>query len=98
MVKKTVITFGLLNPYLVQSTTLFLTDLLATYAIILSLLQVIIADFTKRRPYYLSFIYIVAAVMIRPSSLVMVPVIGLIYVLKKVLLKDISFCDVFWQD
>lgn len=90
IIKNSILSFGLLNPYMIQSTTLFLTDLLATCAIVISLFKVIMGDFDKKRTYFVSFFSIIIATMIRPSSLIMLPVILLILLIRKITLKDIN--------
>ncbi|WPK12476.1 hypothetical protein R6U77_01920 [Lysinibacillus louembei] len=62
--------FGLLNPYLIQSTTLFLTDILATCFSVLAITIVQFCDCTKFRYKFITFILIYSAIMIRPSSLI----------------------------
>lgn len=63
-----ILVFGLLNPYLVQSTTLFLTDILSTCLIVISLILLITSDLNKFKSGILISLLIYSAIMIRPSS------------------------------
>ncbi|MFJ7736041.1 hypothetical protein ACIQ2D_06805 [Lysinibacillus sp. NPDC097287] len=74
--------FGLLNPYLIQSTTLFLTDILATCFSVLAIVIVQFCDNTKFRNNFIAFILIYSAIMIRPSSLIFLPIILVLIVYK----------------
>lgn len=90
-IRNTILFFGLLNPYLIQSTTLFLTDLLATCAITISLFNSTMGELERKGSYFVSFASIIIAVMIRPSSLIMIPVVILILVIRRIVLKDVNF-------
>lgn len=90
IIRNSILVFGLLNPYLIQATTLFLTDLLATCAIAVAIFKAIYGDYSKRSSYFIVFISAFSAVMIRPSSLIMIPVVIIIMIVRKMLLKDIS--------
>ncbi|MGG2053016.1 hypothetical protein ABFY48_01360 [Lysinibacillus pakistanensis] len=77
-----IIGLGLLNPYLIQSTTLFLTDILATCFSVLAIVIVQFCDSTKFRNNFITFILIYSAIMIRPSSLIFLPIILVLLVYK----------------
>ncbi|MNO26764.1 hypothetical protein D3C76_166230 [compost metagenome] len=81
--------FGLLNPYLIQATTLFLTDLLAICCVLLALINVVFGDFSKSRTYFLIFIFAYAGAMIRPSAVVFIPIIVLLIIIRKFIIKDV---------
>lgn len=82
--------FGLLNPYLIQSTTLFLTDLMASCCIILALVYLVFGDFSKNKPYLMIFAYGYIATMIRPSSLVFIPILIVLLVVRHIKFKDVN--------
>ncbi|AOZ93306.1 hypothetical protein [Paenibacillus crassostreae] len=82
--------FGAFNLYLIQSTTLLLTDLLASCLIILSLLAAIFDDCQNKINYKI-FAFIYAAIMIRPSSIIFLPIILVILVFRKKILNNISY-------
>lgn len=86
--------FGLLNPYLIQSTTLLLTDVLATCCIVLSIIRLVFGNFSKISTYFwvISLAYI--AVMIRPASLILVPIIIILLIIRTLILKDVSLLKV----
>lgn len=67
--------FGLLNPYLIQSTTLLLTDLLASCFIVLSISIILYKNILRISVSSISIFLIYAAVMIRPSSLIFLPIV-----------------------
>lgn len=81
--------FGLLNPYLIQSTTLFLTDLMSTCCVILALLHLTFGNFDKNKTYLLIFGYNYIATMIRPSSIVFIPMLIVLLIIRKVMIKDV---------
>lgn len=85
-----ILMFGLLNPYLIQSSTLMLTDILSTCLIVWAIILIIRSDFSTNKSYALLFLYTYGAVMIRPSSLIFVPVVILTLIVRKYMLKDIS--------
>lgn len=84
-----ILIFGLLNPYLIQSTTLFLTDILALSFIMISMLLVLFGSFEKKRTYALIFLFLYSAVMIRPSSLIFIPIILVLLLFRKMYINDI---------
>lgn len=85
-----IVCFGLLNPYLIQATTLLLTDILASCCVILSIIRLVFGDFHKISTYFVVIILTYIAVMIRPAFLIVVPVIIVLLVVRKLLLKDVS--------
>ncbi|MEK3675535.1 hypothetical protein [Paenibacillus sp. FSL R10-2771] len=82
--------FGLLNPYLIQSTTLLLTDVLASCCIVLSLIKLVFGDFNKLLTYFWVIALAYIAVMIRPASLILVPIIIVLLIIRTLILKDVS--------
>lgn len=86
-----IIFVGFLNPYLIQSTTLLLTDILATCCLTIAVFKTIFSDFDKIRDYYIVFMLSFASVMIRPSSLIIVPLIIVVMMLRKLILKELSY-------
>jgi len=86
-----IIVFGFLNPYLIQSTTLLLTDLLASCLITIAIFTTIFNSFDKDRYYYIVLFCSFSAVMVRPSSLILVPCIFALLILRKIMLKELSY-------
>lgn len=78
-----ILTFGFLNPYLIQSTTLFLTDSLASCFIVLSVLHMIFNDYRKISSYFIVFLLSYAAVMVRPASAILIPIIFILFLYRK---------------
>ncbi|MEK4529092.1 hypothetical protein NST38_27240 [Paenibacillus sp. FSL H8-0104] len=87
----TIICFGFLNPYLIQSTTLFLTDITACCLIALAIFITIFNRFESIKIYIGVFMLSFSAVMIRPSTLILVFSVFVLLFLRKFLLKDLSF-------
>ncbi|MUG89178.1 hypothetical protein GNP92_22930 [Paenibacillus timonensis] len=86
-----VIAVGFLNPYLVQSTTLLLTDIMATCCLTIAVFHTIFNDFSKKRDYYIVFILSYAAIMIRPSSLIIFPLLIVVMFMRKLMLKELNY-------
>ena len=63
-----------LNPYLVQATTLFLTDILAACLVACAFTKLLFGNLRLRRDVLLATLPFAAAVMIRPASAVFIPV------------------------
>lgn len=85
-----ILTFGFLNPYLIQSTTLFLTDSLASCFIVLSVLHMIFNDYRKISSYFIVFLLSYAAVMVRPASAILIPIIFILFLYRKKMLNDLN--------
>ncbi|OME70379.1 hypothetical protein BK120_33530, partial [Paenibacillus sp. FSL A5-0031] len=79
---------GMLNPYLIQSTTLFLTDLLASCLLVISLLYLLTSDLNKlfNSAVVASLLY--CAVLIRPSSAIFMILFFFIALYRLIKLKD----------
>ncbi|WP_433747674.1 hypothetical protein [Paenibacillus amylolyticus] len=84
-----VLCFGLLNPYFIHATTLLLTDMLASCFILLALSSLMFGDFGKKITYFQIFGYINASVMIRPSSLIFIPIVLLLLFVRNYMFKDV---------
>ncbi|WP_438348915.1 hypothetical protein ACP8HI_25580 [Paenibacillus sp. FA6] len=82
--------FGLLNPYLIQSTTLFLTDLMSTCCVILALVHITFGDFYKNKTYLMIFLYSYIGTMIRPSTIIFIPIIIFLLIIRKYTIKDVN--------
>ncbi|MEI4768842.1 hypothetical protein WAX74_04115 [Psychrobacillus sp. FJAT-51614] len=84
-----IILFGLLNPYLIQASTLFLTDILATCFIVFSLG---LMSFNNNRnvTYMSSVFFLFASIMIRPSSSIFIPVYIFILIVKHIKIEKIK--------
>ncbi|CAM3335578.1 MULTISPECIES: glycosyltransferase family 39 protein [Saccharibacillus] len=85
-----VIFFGFLNPYLIQATTLLLTDIFATCFVILALLKLLSGDMDKNKTFILSFIFMGMAIMIRPSSLIFIFPMIIVILLKWYLFRKVK--------
>ncbi|MFF2480864.1 hypothetical protein [Paenibacillus sp. NPDC058071] len=88
---------GLLNPYLIQATTLFLTDILATCLIMISLIYLIKSDLNKISNGAVVAITLYSSVLIRPSSaifMILFLLIGLYRLLKQKDFKPYKFIAV----
>lgn len=85
-----ILLFGLLNPYLIQSTTLMLTDILSACLIVWAIMLIIRSDFSSNKDYLLLFLFSYGATMIRPSSLIFVTVVILLLIIRKYMLKDVN--------
>jgi len=89
-----IISFGFLNPYLIQATTLFLTDLLPSCLIAISIMSLMSLNMNKTRIIVGSLALLYLAVMIRPSSIIFLPIaIGLI-IFRFVKFKDIKILKI----
>lgn len=86
----TVLAFGLMNPYLVQATTLFLTDTLATCFVVLAFKYLVTTDLNRWKNGLFMFMYLYGAVMIRPSSAIFIGIFGLIGLYKWFTDKDLK--------
>ncbi len=84
----TVLFVGLLNPYLIQSTTMVLTDLTALCLIVLVVCKVVFGEITRFKDYFLIFGGLCASAMIRPSSLIFCMLIVIILFMRKFMLKE----------
>lgn len=74
-----IIAFGFLNPFLIQATTLFLTDIFASCFIVLAIFSLTSIDLTRLKFVFFSIGLFYSSVMIRPSTIIFLPiVIGLI--------------------
>jgi hypothetical protein len=65
---------GALNPYLVQATTLFLTDILAACLVACGFTKLLFGDLYLRKDRLLATLPFAAAVMVRPASAVFFPI------------------------
>ena len=65
---------GALNPYLVQATTLFLTDILAACLVACGFNKLLFGDLRLRKNRLLATLPFAAAVMVRPASLLFIPI------------------------
>jgi len=74
-----IITVGFLNPYLIQASTLLLTDILASCFIINSILIFLFKNLNKTKIISLASGLFFAAIMIRPSVLIFLPIIIIIF-------------------
>jgi len=74
-----VIGFGFLNPFLIQATTLLLTDIFASCFIVVSIFCLTRLDLNRSKFIIFTIGLFYAAVMIRPSTVIFLPiVVGLI--------------------
>jgi len=89
-----VIALGFLNPFLIQATTLLLTDILASCFMVVSIFSLTRLDLNRSKFVLFAIGLFYASVMIRPSSVILLPiVVGLILfrILKK---KNINILKV----
>lgn len=84
----TILVLGLLNPYLIQSTTLFLTDILAACCISISLILLTTSDLNKIKNGIWISLLAYSAVMIRPSSLIFLLPFFAIACYRLIIIKD----------
>ncbi|WP_169083620.1 hypothetical protein [Paenibacillus sp. PL91] len=84
----TILVFGLLNPYLIQSTTLLLTDLLASCFLIISLMYLLKSDLNKLSNGAIVASLLYAAVLIRPSSAIFMILFFLIALYRVAIIKN----------
>ena len=74
-----VIALVFLNPFLIQATTLFLTDIFASCFMVVSIFSLIRLDLNRSKFVLFAIGLFYASVMIRPSSLIFLPMaVGLI--------------------
>jgi len=74
-----VIAFGFLNPFLIQATTLFLTDILGLCFMVVSIFSLARLDLNRSKLVFFAIGLFYASVMIRPSSVILLPmVVGII--------------------
>jgi len=74
-----VIALGFLNPFLIQATTLFMTDILASCFLVVSIFSLIRLDLNRSKFVLFVIGLFYASVMIRPSSVILLPmVVGII--------------------
>jgi len=89
-----IISFGFLNPYLIQATTLFLTDLLASCLLAISIMSLMSLNINKTRIIVGVFGLLYLAVMIRSALIIFLPIaIGLI-IFRFVKFKDIKILKI----
>ena len=89
-----VIAFGFLNPFLIQSTTLFLTDLLASCFLVVSIFSLIRLDLNRSKFVLFAIGLFYAAVMLRPSSMILLPVVVGIILFRFLKHKNINFLKI----
>ena len=89
-----VIAFGFLNPFLIQATTLFLPDVLASCFIVLSIFSLTRLDLTKSKFIFFAIGLFYCAVMIRPSSMIFLPIVAGIILFRFLKKKNISISKV----
>jgi len=70
-----VIGFGFLNPFLIQATTLFLSDILASCFLVVSVFSLTRFDLNRSKIILFAIGLFYASVMIRPTSLILLPVV-----------------------
>jgi len=70
-----VIAFGFLNPFLIQATTLFLTDLLASCFMVVSIFSLIRLDLNRSKFTLFAIGLFYASVMIRPTTVILLPIV-----------------------
>jgi len=89
-----IISFGFLNPYLIQASTLFLTDLLGSCLMAISIMSVMSLNINKTRIIVGVFGLLYLAAMIRSSFIIFLPIaIGLI-IFRFVKFKDIKILKI----
>ena len=89
-----VIAFGFLNPFLIQATTLFLTDLLASCFIVVSIFSLIRLDLNRSKFVLFAIGLFYAAVMLRPSSVILLPMVVGIILFRFLKHKNINFLKI----
>jgi len=70
-----VIAFGFLNPFLIQATTLFLSDILASCLLAVSIFSLTRFDLNQSKFTLFAIGLFYASVMIRPSSMILLPMV-----------------------
>jgi len=89
-----IISFGFLNPYLIQASTLFLTDLLGSCLMAISIMSLMSLNINKTRIIVGIFGLLYLAVMIRSALIIFLPIaIGLI-IFRFVKFKDIKILKI----
>jgi len=89
-----IISFGFLNPYLIQASTLLLTDLLASCLAAISMMSLMSLNLNKTRIIAGVFGLLYLAVMIRPSVIIFLPIaIGLV-IFRFVKFKEIKILKI----
>lgn len=81
-VRRIVLVLGLLNPYLLQACSLYLTDSLATSLGSVALFTAMTGDLSRKRNVFLSFSLAYVCIMIRPASLIFFPMLLIITALR----------------
>jgi len=89
-----VIAFGFLNPFLIQATTLFLTDLLASCFIVVSIFSLIRLDLNRSKFVLFAIGLFYASVMIRPTSIIFLPIVMGLILFRILKNKNINFLKV----
>jgi len=70
-----IIAFGFLNPFLIQATTLFLSDLLVSCFVVLSIVSLTRIDLTRSKFIFFSIGLFYASIMIKPVVVILLPII-----------------------
>ncbi|RAV13790.1 hypothetical protein [Paenibacillus contaminans] len=90
-----VLVAGGLNPYLIQSTTLFLTDILSTCFVVIAVLIFFSENINKYRISTPAMILLFASVMIRPSSAIFIPIIFGLVLIRFYKKRDFNIIKIF---
>lgn len=85
-----IIGFGFLNPYLIQASVLFLSDILAVCFLTISILHLLTSDLSKIKNYSFVATLLFLAMMIKPSSSILIPVAISIVVFRFVKYRDFN--------
>ncbi|WP_338554873.1 hypothetical protein [Paenibacillus sp. KS-LC4] len=83
-----VLFLGLMNPYLIQATTLFLTDIIATCVVTVSLIYLLTSDLNKWKNGVIVSILLYCSVLIRPSSAIFMAIFLIIGAYRLIKIKD----------
>jgi len=89
-----VIAFGFLNPFLIQATTLFSPDVLASCFAVLSIFSLTRLDLTRSKFIFFAIGLFYCSVMIRPSSMIFLPIVAGIILFRFLKKKNISISKV----
>jgi len=89
-----IITVGFLNPYLIQASTLLLTDILASCFIVLSIIGLSSSNLNKTKIIAFTAALFYCAIMIRPSSLIFLPIIIMIILFRFVKHKNFNILKI----
>lgn len=81
---------GLLNPYLVQATTLYLSDILPSCLVSIAFIYLVFYPWDKWKHAFLIPAFLYASVMIRPSSAIFLIVYAGIFLFKWFVKKDVN--------